>query len=101
MGTHPIFESVFDCLTDIYQKEKKREKNIFGFYSLVRIMVKVIPNSKRELLTNSEVFQIVTKHQNEERERAKKSRKPAKADEALNTVTLETVNYLKKTPAAK
>ena len=47
-------------------------------------MVKVIPGSRRELLANSEVFEIVTKYQNEEKERAKKSRKPLKAGLYLN-----------------
>merc|ERR1712098_101005 len=41
------------------------------------------------------------RHQNEGKERSKERRKPAKADEALNTVTLETSNYLKRSPAAK
>lgn len=64
-------------------------------------MVKVIPNAQRELLTNSEVLDIVTQHQNEQKGQAKERRKPLKADEALNTVTLETGNYLKRTPAVK
>lgn len=42
-------------------------------------MVKVIPNAQRELLTNSEVLDIVTQHQNEQKGQAKERRKPLKA----------------------
>jgi len=65
------------------------------------IMVKLIPTHKRQLLANFEVLEILNQHQISEKEKAKNKRKPVKSDEALNTVTLETVNYLKRTPASK
>merc|ERR1712189_88156 len=77
MGTHPIFESDFDCLTD---------------------MVKVIATKSRELLANFEVAELVTQHQEAEKKKSKVKRVANKADEGLNTVTLEILNYLKKQP---
>ncbi|CAG5105643.1 Oidioi.mRNA.OKI2018_I69.chr1.g2317.t1.cds [Oikopleura dioica] len=41
------------------------------------------------------------RYQNEQKEKAKKRKHSVKADEALNTVTLETANYLSKLPAAQ
>jgi len=43
----------------------------------------------------------VNRYQNEQKEKAKKRKHSVKADEALNTVTLETANYLSKLPAAQ
>jgi len=62
--------------------------------------MKVIPTERRELLTNFEVLETVNRYQNEQKEKAKKRKHSVKADEALNTVTLETANYLSKLPAA-
>merc|ERR1712035_140589 len=89
MGTHPIFESDFDCLTDCWLIEEGESD------------MKVIPTERRELLTNFEVLEAVNRYQNEQKEKAKKRKHSVKADEALNTVTLETANYLSKLPAAQ
>jgi len=64
-------------------------------------MVKIIPTQKRELLTNLEVYKLVATHQEAEKAKSKGRKKANRADEGLNTVTLETLNYLKKTSAPK
>lgn len=59
-------------------------------------MVKVIATKTRELLANFEVAELVTQHQEAEKKKSKVKRVANKADEGLNTVTLEIMNYLKK-----
>merc|ERR1711970_1444501 len=54
-----------------------------------------------ELLTNLEVYKLVATHQEAEKAKSKGRKKANRADEGLNTVTLETLNYLKKTGAPK
>merc|ERR1712035_63763 len=51
--------------------------------------------------TNLEVYKLVATHQEAEKAKSKGRKKANKADEGLNTVTLETLNYLKKTGAPK
>merc|ERR1712212_9285 len=102
MGTHPIFESDFDCLTDERVATNAYKKGGKDSVSKIENMVKVIPTKKREILSNYEVFQFVSRHQEEEKAKTKGKRTiNNKADEGLNTVTLEIFNYLKKQSASK
>ena len=58
-------------------------------------MVKVIPTDKREILTNFEVFQLVSEHQEEQKAQSKGRKKANKAGTCCFTFCLFFVDFSK------